>query len=462
MCQRFQANNKREKIMHIRFTSKLPFLTAALLAALGFQTASAAVIHVTPEHNLNQIIAQAQAGDTVRLAPGVYSTKILIDKPLILEGTADRRAHIQGDGTGRTVSITAPDVIVRHLTVSGSGMSLPAMDAGIYVEETAARALIEQNNILDNSVGVYLHGPKDAMVRDNKIVGDAKLRVNERGNGVTVWNAPGSQVVGNDISKGRDGIFSNASTFNIYKGNRFHDVRFAVHYMYTNDSEVVDNISIGNNIAYAMMFSERIKVNGNIAVASRDQGIMLNYVNGSEVRDNVIYQADKCLFAYNANHNKIFANHFEQCKIGIHFTAAIEGTELTDNSFINNESQVKYVSTRFLDWAENGRGNYWSDNSAFDLDGDGFGDSAYRPNGITDQIIWRAPVARLLMNSPAVSIVKWAQSQFPAIMPGGVVDSKPLMRPQPNRAMPFYLKNKTAMLETAKNTQSAWAKAANE
>lgn len=144
------------------------------------------------------------------------------------------------------------------------------MDAGIYLEETAPRALIEHNNIFDNSVGVYLHGSAEAMVRENKIVGDATLRVNERGNGVTVWNAPGAQVVGNDISKGRDGIFSNTSTHNTYKNNRFSDLRFAVHYMYTNDSEVSGNISVGNNMGYVLMFSERLKVFDNIAVSSRD------------------------------------------------------------------------------------------------------------------------------------------------------------------------------------------------
>lgn len=269
------------------------------------------------------------------------------------------------------------------------------MDAGIYLEETAPRALIEHNNILDNSVGVYLHGSADAMVRENKIVGDATLRVNERGNGVTVWNAPGAQVVGNDISKGRDGIFSNTSTHNTYKNNRFSDLRFAVHYMYTNDSEISGNISVGNNMGYVLMFSERLKVFDNIAVGSRDQGIMLNYVNYSDIHDNIINKAGKCVFAYNANYDKLSANHFENCQIGIHFTAAIEGTSLHDNSFINNESQVKYVSTRFLDWSEGGHGNYWSDNSAFDLNGDGFGDSAYRPNGIIDQIIWRARIASL-------------------------------------------------------------------
>lgn len=147
--------------MHTLFHVKtLQYAVCALLTAVGFQTAFAAVIAVSPTDNLNQIIAQAQAGDTLKLASGVYQTKIIIDKPLTLEGPADRSATIQGDRQGRTVSVHAPDVVIRHLTVSGSGMSLPDMDAGIYLEETATNALVEKNDILDNSVGVYLHGPK--------------------------------------------------------------------------------------------------------------------------------------------------------------------------------------------------------------------------------------------------------------------------------------------------------------
>ena len=442
--------------LHPRQRTVLIFMLGGL-----FQTASAAVVSVPAGGNLAEAVAQAQAGDILKLASGVYKTKLYIDKPLTIEGPADRSAKIQGDRSGRTIAVHAPNVVLRNLTVTQSGLSLPAMDAGVYLEETAANALVENNNILENSVGVYLHGPKNAMVRGNKIVGDTKLRVAERGNGVTVWNAPGSQVVGNDISQGRDGIFSNTSTNNTYKNNRFSHLRYAVHYMYTNDSEVSGNISVGNNIGYALMFSDRLKIYGNIAVGSRDQGIMLNYVNYSDVADNVIYKADKCVFVYNANYNDLHGNYFENCNIGIHFTAAIEGTKLTDNSFINNESQVKYVSTRFLDWGEGGRGNYWSDNSSFDLDGDGFGDNAYRPNGVTDQIIWRAPVARLLMNSPAVSIVKWAQSQFPAILPGGVTDSKPLMKPFVNKSMTKYQAMKDRLIKEAQSQKSEWNSAGN-
>jgi nitrous oxidase accessory protein len=46
-----------------------------------------------------------------------------------------------------------------------------------------------------------------------------------------------------------------------------------------------------------------------------------------------------------------------------------------------------------------------------------------------DQVIWRAPAAKLLLNSPAVQIVRWAQARFPAIHPGGVIDTAPLMKP---------------------------------
>ncbi len=243
---------------------------AALVLLLGsmVQTAFAAVINVSAQDNLNDALARAQAGDTLKLASGTYKTKLYIDKPITIEGPADRSAKIVGDRSGRTIAVHAPDVTLRNLTVSNSGLSLPAMDAGIYLEETAPRALVEHNNVLDNSVGVYIHGAAESMVRENKIVGEATLRVNERGNGVTVWNAPGAQVVDNDISKGRDGIFSNTSTNNTYKGNRFSDLRFAVHYMYTNDSEISNNISVGNNMGYVLMFSERLKVYGNIAVAA--------------------------------------------------------------------------------------------------------------------------------------------------------------------------------------------------
>ena len=272
---------------------------------------------------------------------------------------------------------------------------------------------------------------RDALVRGNRIVGNRELRVAERGNGVTLWNTPGTRVLDNDISAGRDGIFVNTSRLNTFSGNRFHDLRYAVHYMYTNESEISGNVATGTDVAYAIMFSHQLIVRDNVAVDSREQGLMLNYANHSRITDNSVDRAGKCVFIYNANYNEFQDNRFANCDIGVHFTAGSEGNQVSGNAFINNRNQVKYVSTRTLDWSVAGRGNYWSDNTAFDLDGDGIADTAYRPNGVVDQLLWRAPAARILLNSPSIAIVRWAQSQFPAILPGGVIDSAPLMQPPP-------------------------------
>ena len=413
---------------------KSTHIATAIALSLSFWAASsqAAVIQIGAGADLQAAIDQAQDGDTLRLAAGTYTGKIIINKPLTLEGGDKRDAIIQGDRTGRTITVAAPNVTIKHITVTKSGMSLPNMDAGIFLDKAADAAHIVENNILDNSVGVYLWGAPNAVVERNTIIGNQELRENERGNGVTVWNAPNSKVIYNDISHGRDGIFSNASNFNTFSHNHFHDLRYGVHYMYTNDSQIEGNIVSNSKIGYAIMFSTNIKLRDNVSYNNIDQGIMLNYANDSIIDGNAVEKSPKCVYLYNANNNQFTNNHFEGCEMGIHFSGAAEGNVIRENAFVNNQTQIKYVGTRFMDWADGGKGNYWSDNSAFDLDGDGIADTAYKPNNITDQILWRAPSARLLMNSPAVSIVKWAQKEFPAIMPGGMTDSRPLMvMPEP-------------------------------
>ena len=60
----------------------------------------------------------------------------------------------------------------------------------------------------------------------------------------------------------------------------------------------------------------------------------------------------------------------------------------------------------------------------------GIADRPYRPNDVMDEILWTLPQAKALVSSPAVQMVRWAQARFPALYPGGVVDTAPLMRPR--------------------------------
>lgn len=443
---------------------------AAAIAAILASPAPAAVLTVPPgDADLQAVIAAAKPGDVVRLQAGEHSGPVVIDETLTLEG--EPGAVILGTGTGSVVTVTAPDVVVRGLEIRGSGRDMEALDAGVFVAETASGTRVEGNAILGNLYGIQLHGAADSLALDNRIVGISSGRVNESGNGVSVWNAPGASVIGNDISYGRDGIFVAASKHNVFRGNRFTNLRFAVHYMYTNDSEVSDNVSLGNVVGYAIMYSSRLRITGNVSDGDRDHGLLLNSANGSTIIGNIVRgQAqpiarwttagqhseraipaaadnesaagsmrvgpEKCVFIYNANNNRFADNWFEGCAVGVHFTAGSEGNVVAGNAFVNNRNQVKYVGTRYLDWSSGGRGNFWSDNPAFDLDGDGIGDNPYRPNDLIDNVLWTAPQAKVLINSPAVQVIRWAQTQFPALLPGGVVDSHPLMIPPTTAQVP--------------------------
>ena len=404
-------------------------VAAVLAVAIGLATsgASAAVVTVPAGGDaLSKAIAAAAPGDTLDLQAGVHKGPVTIDRPLTIEGHSG--AIIDGHQHGSTIDVTARGVTIRGLTVRGSGID-HAMYAGIFLHRTAANAVVEDNAVLDNLVGVYVHGATGAIVRDNRIAGRTDMHLNDRGNGVYVWNAPGAQVIGNDISGGRDGIFTNTSSNNIFRGNRMRGVRFAVHYMYTNDSEVSDNLSVGNHAGFVIMFSDRLKISGNVSIGDSEHGLLFNYANDSRITGNIARSSHKCVFIYNSNKNTFSDNRFEDCAIGIHFTAGSERNQVTGNAFIANKTQVKYVGTRYLDWSVNGRGNYWSDNPAFDLNGDGIADAAYRPNDLVDEVVWAHPAAKLLLNSPAVQVLRWAQTAFPALHPGGVIDSAPLMKP---------------------------------
>lgn len=395
--------------------------------ALGVPASAETVSVAARPGALQAALAAAAAGDVLRLLPGLHTGPLIIDRPLTLQG--DAGAIIDGGGQGRVITIDAPDVVVRGVIVRGSGDSLATEDSGVFITAEGDRALVTDNRLEGNLIGVNLKGPEAAIVRDNNIEGSRVPRVNDRGNGVQLWNTPGSIVEGNDIRYGRDGIFVTTSRNNIFRSNRFEQLRFAIHYMYTHDSEISSNMSRGNHVGFALMYSDRLTVINNVSLNDRDRGLFLNFANYSTVQGNRIVAAEKCVFIYNANMNSFNGNHFEGCQIGIHFTAGSEQNRISDNAFINNRNQVKYVGTRHIQWSDAGRGNYWSDHLAYDIDGDGIADSPYRPNDMADQVMWRRPLAKLLLNSPAVQVLRWAQSAFPTVFPGGVTDSVPLMAP---------------------------------
>ncbi len=262
----------------------LRIIPAAILAAGVSGSASAETLRAAPEQPLQAVLDRAQDGDVIELAPGEYKGAIRIDRPRRADRTTRcgacrrrRRQRRHGD---------APDVTIRGVTIRGSGHDLQTMDSGIFLEKTAERALVEDNRFEGNLFGIYVHGAAGSRVERNIVEGVRGGRLNEAGNGVSLWNAPDVTIADNTFRYGRDGIFTISSRKDRFINNRFEQLRFAVHYMYTNDSEVSGNVSVGNHVGYAIMYSNRLVIRDNVSDGDRDHGLLFNYANDSEIDGN--------------------------------------------------------------------------------------------------------------------------------------------------------------------------------
>ncbi|MFQ5789783.1 MAG: NosD domain-containing protein, partial [Acidobacteriota bacterium] len=110
---------------------------------------------------------------------------------------------------------------------------------------------------------------------------------------------------------------------------------------------------------------------------------------------------------------------------GMHYWGGSEDNEVGDNAFIANQIQIKFVAARDQSW----QGNFWSDYGGWDVDGDERGDVPYRSNTLVDALLWKYPLAKLLLTSPAFQALALAERQFPVITVPKVVDRLPWMSP---------------------------------
>ena len=177
--------------------SFLRILPAAIFAAGVPGFAVAETLKAVPEQPLQAVLDRAQDGDVIELAPGEYKGAIRIERRVVLTGRPG--AVLDGGGAGNVVTVTAPDVTIRGVTIRGSGHDLQTMDSGVFLEKTAERALIENNRFEGNLFGIYVHGATGSRVLHNIVEGVQGGRRQEAGNGVSLWNAPDVTIAENTL-----------------------------------------------------------------------------------------------------------------------------------------------------------------------------------------------------------------------------------------------------------------------
>jgi len=105
------------------------------------------------------------------------------------------------------------------------------------------------------------------------------------------------------------------------------------------------------------------------------------------------------------------------------------GNTFTANDFTGNLATLHTVGNVSEHWSSAGVGNYYSDYSGYDLDGDGRGDIPHKLQDSFEYLEGNHPLLRLYLKSAVADALVLAERAFPLIPSSDQYDGEPLVRP---------------------------------
>lgn len=398
-----------------------------ILLLFGAQGADARQFDVVPGgEGLAATIAEASAGDRIVLLPGIHSaTVVTIDKPLTIEGRPG--AIVDGGGQGSILLVETNNVTIRDLHIRNTGVSYSRDFAAIKVEN-AKDCLFENNLITDVAYGFHIARSSAILVRSNTIH-SAFTDQTSSGNGVHIWYGNNITITGNRITGQRDGIYleflkDGRITENVCERN----LRYGLHFMFSDRSEYEDNVFRANGAGVAVMYTKNVTMRRNRFEKSwggAAYGLLLKEINDSVVEDNVFLDNSIGMHAEGSTRVKLTGNTWDRNGWAVRIMGNCEDCVFHQNVFSGNAFDVGTNTRRNPNRFE---GNFWGDYRGYDLDRDGVGDVPYHPVRLFAMLVEKNPPALIFLRSAFVSLLDVMESVAPALTPETLVDEAPLMR----------------------------------
>ena len=407
-------------------------LVVGVAAAIGFAASSPAdaqrTIELSAAHgpSIAEAIRHASPGDRIVLTRGVYrEPTIIIDRTLTLTG--DAGAVIDGSVATYTLRIQADDVTVRGLTFRNVSPSHVEDRAAIWVGEVR-RCVIEDNRIENAFFGIYLAGAVGCRVARNELHGGARTE-DQSGNGIHLWTARDVDVVDNHIVGHRDGIYLEFTHNTRVTGNTSeHNLRYGMHFMYSDDCRYERNAFLGNSSGVAVMYTKRVvmidnRFEGNWGSAA--YGLLLKEIYDAHLTGNKFVRNTTALVADGATRLIADSNVFADNGWAVRLMASTQDASFASNSFVGNTFDV---STNSRQTTNHFRDNYWDEYRGYDLNRDGVGDVPHRPVRLFSLLVERNEPTLILLRSPVVKVLDAAERILPSLTPEMLADPTPLMR----------------------------------
>ena len=371
-------------------------------------------------------VDRASPGDTIDVGPGTYSGDLILDRPVRLIGHG--RPLLRGSGTGSVVRVRADDVVIEGFDIDGlSGGDLALDSSGIHV--AAHRTTIRDCRITRALFGIYLRQADGAAVEDCEIRGVPGREPGEKGSGIHVWDTHGFTLTGNRIVEARDGFYIQSASAGRISGNVASDIRYGLHYMFSDDIVFEDNTFEKGAAGTALMYSRRITFRRNRFLHNRgfaSVGLLFKTCDDVLAEDNLIADNARGIFLEGSYRNTFRRNIVAGSDMGIVLYDSSGENRFHENLFVGNMTPLLLVGRRTDTDFD---GNYWSDNREPDLDGNGRSDRPYRLTSVFDHLRGNLTAADLFVDGFAGVALAVAEQAFPILEPVNVVDRNPLVRP---------------------------------
>lgn len=405
-------------------------LYIVLISSFAVLSVDAKVIRVGKSRSVASIqraIDLSQNGDTILVDPGLYKEKnIIIQKSVILKGIS--YPVLDGENKYAIISIKARNATVEGFKLQHTGRS-EIRDLGAIMIYDSYRVSALNNILDDTNFGIYVQNSKNCTIKDNSITAYGKDEV-QSGNGIHCWRSDSLIIIGNKIKGHRDGLyFEFVKNSLIWRNVSTQNVRYGIHFMFSNHNTYVGNIFERNEAGVAVMYSNHIHMYNNHFLnnwGDAAYGILLKDITDSDISGNHFAKNTVGLHMEGCSRIKLCKNIFNNNGWAVKIQASCDNNDFNRNNFIGNTFDIGTNGSLVLNTFT---GNYWDKYEGYDLFKDNVGDVPYHPVSMYSMIIDSNPAALMLFRSLIVSLLDKTEKILPGVTPENLRDNKPVMRP---------------------------------
>lgn len=374
---------------------------------------------------IKEAVAKSVDGDQIIIKSGVYAEHdIFIDKSIQIRGIG--RPIIDGENKETIFRFSADNFSIRGLEIINVGRSYTKDFAAILVSKSTG-FVVEDNIFKHVFFGVLVEKSKKGLVNNNVLSSESESQANS-GNGIHLWHCSKMIVANNKLSGLRDGIyFEFVKNSEVFGNKSIDNLRYGLHFMFSNENAYYDNVFKNNGAGVAIMFSKFVKMYDNRFEhnwGTASYGLLLKEIYDAEIENNVFDQNTIGISIDGSTRINYKKNTFSRNGWAVTIIGACYDNIFSENNFLNNALDLSYNSKINTNKFEN---NYWSEYTGYDLDRDGVGDIPYRPVKLFSYIVHNTPETIILLRSMFVDIINFSEKVSPVFTPDDLIDSNPLM-----------------------------------